>query len=40
MVLLEVAEIRTEPVSGAAVLLLREADGRRHLALCIVEVAR
>ncbi|OUJ72993.1 hypothetical protein BXA17_20155, partial [Acinetobacter baumannii] len=33
MVLLEVAEIRTKPVSGAAVLLLREADGRRHLAL-------
>ena len=37
MVLLEVAEIRTEPVSGAAVLLLREADGRRHLALWIAD---
>ena len=37
MVLLEVAEIRTEAVSGAAVLLLREADGRRHLALWIAD---
>ncbi|MDO4411899.1 bifunctional nuclease family protein [Cutibacterium sp.] len=37
MVLLEVAEIRTEPVSGAAVLLLREVEGRRHLALWIAE---
>ncbi|MGK2308626.1 bifunctional nuclease family protein [Cutibacterium sp. V947] len=37
MVLLEVAEIQTEPVSGAAVLLLREVDGRRHLALWIAE---
>ena len=37
MVLLEVAEIRTEPVSGAAVLLLREVDGRRHLALWIAD---
>ena len=40
MVLLEVAEIRTEPVSGAAVLLLREVDGRRHLALWIAEPER
>ena len=37
MVLLEVAEVRTEPVSGAAVLLLREVDGRRHLALWIAD---
>lgn len=35
MVELEVAEIRTEPVSGASVLLLREKEGRRHLALWI-----